>query len=231
MPDASDKRMVLYWGNGSMHSWQVMLLLHELGVDYEARRLKLMGIRETRSREFLAINPRGEVPALVDGSHVVCESWAMLFYLSERFREPDLLMRAHAPTHGRVLQSMFETNLLRKAYRPLEALFLGVDRISAYERQQARAAPDRVFTELETWEERLEQTDHIAHDTFTLADCVFYATLGYQLRRGLDLSDFPKLQAYVERVAARPSAVAAHPVGWKGVGKANLFRQATRIAE
>ena len=61
MPDATDSKLVLYWGNGSMHSWQVMMLLHELGVDYEARRLKLMGIREAIAdlKVRHIVSPRG----------------------------------------------------------------------------------------------------------------------------------------------------------------------------
>ena len=67
----------LYYVNGSIPSWRVMLLLRELGVDASLRRLRVMVTpKETQSPEFLAINPKGGTPTLVenDGT-VLTEHW------------------------------------------------------------------------------------------------------------------------------------------------------------
>ena len=57
----------LYRVNGSISSWRVELALHEKGLSFEARRLRVMSTpKETRSPAFLAINPRGKAPTLVE---------------------------------------------------------------------------------------------------------------------------------------------------------------------
>ena len=55
----------LYCVNGSIPNWRVMLALHEKGISFIPRRLRVMcEPRETRSPEFLALNPRGQTPVL-----------------------------------------------------------------------------------------------------------------------------------------------------------------------
>lgn len=68
---------MLYYVNGSIPSWRVMLLMRELGVDATLRRLRVMVTpKETQSPEFLAINPKGGTPTLVDiDGAVLTEHW------------------------------------------------------------------------------------------------------------------------------------------------------------
>ncbi|HEU4411061.1 MAG TPA: glutathione S-transferase N-terminal domain-containing protein [Polyangiaceae bacterium] len=73
--------------NGSNPNWRVWLALHEKGIAFEPRRLRLMrGPRETRSPKFLELNPRGKTPLLIepDGAQV-SESLAILTYLELRY--------------------------------------------------------------------------------------------------------------------------------------------------
>ena len=53
----SEQRRVLYWVNGSMWSWQAMLVLHEKQLPFESERLRVMGRRDTREPEFLGLKP------------------------------------------------------------------------------------------------------------------------------------------------------------------------------
>lgn len=219
----------LYWVNGSIPSWQVMLALHEKRLAFESQRLRVMGTRETQAPEFLAINPRGQAPALVeaDGT-VVVESMAILHYL-ERV-EPARPLLPQAPSDlALTLGRVYETERLRSAYRPLEKLFLGAQAMSEQAIEAARAAPERVARELELWEQRLGEGPFIAGATLSLADVVFYPALAYQLRRGLRLEGLPRLTDYVGRMGSRGAAKAARPVGWKGRGKRDLFSEASRI--
>ncbi|MFN3197984.1 MAG: glutathione S-transferase family protein [Bradymonadia bacterium] len=223
------ERPTLYWINGSIPSWQVMLACHLRGVEYESRRLKVMGsTRETRSPEFLAINPRGQAPVWVepDGT-TVCESMAILHWLEAS--RPETSLCPEGPAMALMLQRMYEVERLRMAYRPLEALFLQQSSLSSEQIEAARAAPARVAQELSIWSSHLEEHPWIAGPALTLADCVFYPALGYQIRRGLILGErWPRLQAYVDRIEARPAAREARPLGWHRVGK-SLFARAAAL--
>ena len=77
----------VYWVSGSPFSWRVMLALEFKGLPYQAHLLE-MSKRQHKTPEFLAINPRGEVPALRDGEVVVAESIAILAYLDRMYPEP-----------------------------------------------------------------------------------------------------------------------------------------------
>ena len=228
--EEEDARLpVLYWVNGSIPSWQVMCVLEERGIAYEPRRLRVMGDggRETRTPQFLALNPYGQAPVWVEhDGFVLRESLAIVHYLDRTrpwYRQ--LLYTGDLLQEGRILQVMYELDRLRQSYRPLERLFLGEDALSVEELERARLAPDRVHAELAYWEELLGDAPFVVGDTLTLADCMFWPVLGYQLRRGLDLSSWPALQAYAARCRERPSFVRAHPQGWETRvrGKKDLF--------
>ncbi len=222
----------LYWVSGSIPSWRVMLALEEKGLPYTAHRLRVMGKdRQTRSPEFLAINPRGQAPALVlPGGAVVVESLAILSFL-ERYAPRPALLPSDPAALSVVLSRMHAVEILRGIYRPLEQLFRPLKVLQPHEISAAREVLLRLPGELAIWEDYLTGQDFIASDAMSLADCSLYPALAYQVRRGLDLSDFPRLQGYLARIAARPSAKAALPVGWEGGKAKDLFARARRLPE
>ena len=147
-------------------------------------------VRQTRTPEFLALNPHGEAPVWVEpGGYVLRESLAILHYLERAYDAP-LLYRGDAREEGRILQAMYELERLRAAYRPLERLFLGVEALTEEELQRAAAAPERVYAELEHWAHLLKGGGpFVMGDALTLIDCMLWPVLGYQVRRGLEEAD------------------------------------------
>jgi glutathione S-transferase len=227
-------RRTLYWVNGSIPSWRVMIALHEKGLDYAGIRLKVMTTpKQTRTPEYLALNPRGVAPTLVEADGlVVVESLAILAYLERCYPEPALLPPpAERSACARALARVQASECLRAAYRPLEALFKPRADLSEREVAAAIAAPAAVDRELALWESAAAEADYIAGPTRTLADCAFYPALAYQRRRGLVLAGrFPALADYAARMAARPAAQRAHPEGWERPGGRDLFALAARYA-
>jgi len=225
----------LYWVNGSIPSWRVCLALHEKGLDFVGERLRVMTTpKETRTPEFLAINPRGAAPALVeaDGT-VVVESLAILLYLERCYPERPLLPDPNDHrANARVLSRVHASEELRAAYRPLELLFRPPAELSAEARTRAAAAPAAVDRELARWEADLAGDPFIAGATLSLADSAFYPALAYQLHRGLVLQDrFPGLAAYAARMAERPASLRARPQGWIRRGKRDLFAIAAELRD
>jgi glutathione S-transferase len=223
---------VLYLVNGSISSWRVMLALHEKSLPFTATRLRVMRTpRETRSAEFLALNPRGQAPVLVEPDGVVMnESLAILSYLELRYPQPALLPPGDPAGVARALAFAQESEAFACAYEPLEQLFLTrPDAAPDGLRRSLASALDAIGFELALWSERAARSTFLAGDAFSLADCAFYPVIAYLRRRGLSLADHPHLDSYERRVRGRPAA-ASFPEGWAHdrVGRPDLFDRARR---
>ncbi len=79
--------MIHLYGSRHNRAFRTYWMLEELGLAYEATPLDTQG-GETRTEEFLAVNPNGHVPTLVDGEHVVWESMAINLYLARKHGGP-----------------------------------------------------------------------------------------------------------------------------------------------
>lgn len=218
----------LYYANGSIPNWRVLLALRWKELEFVGERLRLMGaVRETRLPDFLMINPRGMTPVLIDEGCTITESFAILQYL-ERVYPQRPLLPADPAGAGRALARAYEAETFACAYDPLELLFDDSAELGGAERARIAGALAAVAFELELWEARAAEASFIAGEAFSLADVAFYPTLAYMLRRGLSLAEHPRLDAYRRRVEVLPAAVASHPVGWAvgEAGKADLFARA-----
>lgn len=76
--------VTFFHGHGSPYSWRVWLALEHLRVPYELKVLSFAE-KDTRKPEFLAVNPRGQVPTIQDGEVVLWESIPILEYLDEEY--------------------------------------------------------------------------------------------------------------------------------------------------
>ena len=91
--------ITLYHAHHSTCSQKVRIVLHEKGLEFEAIQLEL-GKKDQLKPEYLALNPNGVVPTLVDGDAVIIDSSVICEYLDERYPEPrlapvDVVERAH----------------------------------------------------------------------------------------------------------------------------------------
>lgn len=85
--------LTFYFGSGSPFAWKVWLALEHKGIPFEAKRLSFDN-DDTKSPAFLAVNPRGRVPAIVDDGFALWESSAIIEYLEERYPERPLLPKS-----------------------------------------------------------------------------------------------------------------------------------------
>jgi len=76
--------LVLYYGSGSPYAWRAQFALEHKALPYDLKVLSF-NAGDTRKPEFVALNPRHQVPVLVDGDFVLYESNAIVEYLDEAF--------------------------------------------------------------------------------------------------------------------------------------------------
>ncbi|KIJ51477.1 hypothetical protein M422DRAFT_244640 [Sphaerobolus stellatus SS14] len=193
---------------------KVAILLEELGVEYAVvqKEVNVGGPNWVKAPEFLAINPNGRVPALVDHTNndfIIWESAAILLYVSERFDPEQKFTGKTLEERAEVWQwlsfqisgmgPMQGQNNWFKLRHPVKDL----DK-SVYERYE-----NETYRVYNVFEKQLEKHEWIALDKFTVVDMAVYPWLRVAPRGGIELSKFPKLEAYAEKVKAIPSVVKA----------------------
>jgi glutathione S-transferase/nicotinamidase-related amidase len=220
-------KRTLYWVNGSIPSWRVMLCLAQKGIPYHRKRLRVMSTpKETRLPEFLAINPRGKTPTLIDeDGTVIMESMAILEYLETFYPDPKLVPdpRTEKAQWKLVMQRFHESENLHNVFEDIELLYE-----PGWKEDPQRSiilyTYQRTVKELKVWERYLIDAPFVAGSIFSLADCALYPILAYLIHRGFDLTKekLPRLLGYHQRVDAMPCAVDALPFGYEKVAKTNL---------
>lgn len=175
--------------------------LQELGVDFESVPVKLFA-GEGRSPQFLAINPAGKLPVLVDGDLVLTESAAIVLYLAEKygkFLPADAKGRAEVNKWLLFTVTELEQPLWRIAKNT--NLYPEAQRLAAdipLASQDFRAMADIA-------EKHMQGRTYVFGDGVTIADFVLAYTLDWANEVQL-LDRCPQLLAYMERMYARPKA-------------------------
>ncbi len=195
--------MLRLYGFPPTRSIRPLWVLRELGVDFEVVPVNLAK-GEHRRPEFLAINPAGKLPALVDGDFVLTESVAIVLYLAEKYPERGLLpvgLRERAEVNRWLLFTATE----------LEQPLWRISRHSSLYPKEKRVPADIPvarddFTEMAAVMERhMERRSFLVGEEATVADFVAAYTLDWAGELKL-LETAPNLRAYMERMYQRPTA-------------------------
>jgi glutathione S-transferase len=208
--------LVLYDNPSSSNALKARFLLAELGLEYERRHVPFS---EPRPADYLALNPFGRIPTLIDGDLVLPESNAILRYLADREGREDLYPRD--PAQRAPVEAALDawSTQVRPALFPLEmaAIFHG-DRESGggtwQEGDQAaiEAALPRASRGLDVFE-RFIADDGTVLGRPSIADFAAGPVVWRTKRLPLDLERWPKVLRFREATEANPAFQAAGPVG------------------
>jgi glutathione S-transferase len=186
-------------GNG----YKVRLLLAHLQLPYRHREFDIVR-GETRTAEFLAINPNGRIPVLrLDDGTYLSESDAILWYLAEGtpYLPAERLARA------RILQWMF---FEQYSHEPFVATPRFIVRHLPTADPRRAELPQRLARGREAlalMETHFRSHDYLVAERYTIADIALYAYTHVAEEGGHDLAPFPQLRAWLARVAAQPRHV------------------------
>jgi glutathione S-transferase len=190
--------MLLYDSGVSGNCYKVRLLLAHLGLDYERRELDVVD-RSNRAEVLGDLNPGLRVPTLVlDDGRALGESGAILNYLAEgtEYIPEGLYDRA------KMLQWMFFEQYSHEPYVAVPRFWLTkgieVDPETLAERQRVG------YLAFDAMESHLAGHDYLAAERYTLADIALYAYTHVAHEGGFDMSPYPAIAAWVDRVAAQP---------------------------
>ena len=178
-----------------------MWMLAELDVPCEEITVDIAA-GEQRSPEYLAINPMGKVPALVDGDVVVTEVAAICAYLADKFADKGLAPPPGSPERAAYYRYLFVPGTT------LEPLFSLASQGTTLPNAESIGWGD-MPRGMATVEAMTPETGWALGERFTTADVVFGGLVDFSIRFGW-LDPSPRVAAYAERIRARPAYQATH---------------------
>ncbi len=194
----------VYGMSSSGNCYKVRLLLTQLGSAFEWVEVSTLK-QETRTPEFLALNPNGKIPLLqlADG-RVLPESNAILCYLAEGTR----YLPADAWARAEVLQWLFWEQYSHEPY-------IATARFIRHFRKDPNDASlpqkmERGYQALDLMERHVSTHEFFVCETYTIADIALYAYTHVADQGGFDLARFPAIKAWCARVAAQPQYLPLH---------------------
>jgi glutathione S-transferase len=173
----------------------VVWMLEEVGVPYELRHVDIMKGAQ-KEKDFLALNPMGKLPTLVDGDVVVTESAAIGLYLADRYAYGKLSPKVDDPKRGTYLRwSLFAPSVIEPG---------AMAKMNAWAFKDGQAGWGSYEAMLTSMESALSKGDFILGDTFSMADIIFGGTVRFMTMFKM-IEARPAFTAYVERLSSRPA--------------------------
>jgi glutathione S-transferase len=185
----------------SPNPMKIRFAVNELGIDCESVPVDLLK-REQRAPEFLALNPCGRVPVLVDGDLKLWESHAIIAYLGEktgRLWPTTPAGRADALRWLFFLTSAISPPASEVAFNRIAVKLSGGTPDEAAIARGEKALPDP----LRIIDQHLAKNEWMLGDKFSLVDCDYGPTFNVLDKAGFSFGDFPRARAYLEAIRSR----------------------------
>ena len=205
----------------SPYAQKVRMVLFEKQIDFESREIW----SKSQRKELFSLNPRGEVPALIDGETVVTDSTVICEYLEERFPDPPLLPAdPGARADARIVERLADTSIdacvlpiaMFKMFRPK----LATERPDALELAESNLRGH--YAHLEG---RLAGKEYFAGE-FSRADLAMITLLNAATLLGCPFGDDQtQLASWLERMNARPSVLHSTADLMAGIEKAPAIEE------
>ncbi|WP_109126794.1 glutathione transferase GstA [Dyella sp. C11] len=194
--------MKLYYAAGAC-SLSPHIVALEAGIPIELEKVDTKAKRTAQGEDFWQINPKGYVPALaLDNGELLTEGPAIVQYLADLKPESGL-----APANGTVARYRLQEVLgyinseLHKTYSPL----FKPDTPDAV-REERKEYLHKRYALLE---QHLAKHEWLVGDRFSAADAYLFTVTNWAKHVSFDLTDFPAILAFQQRVAERPAVQAA----------------------
>jgi glutathione S-transferase len=213
--------LTFYYGSGSPYAWRVWLALEHKQIAYAQTTLSFSS-GDLRKPEYLAINPRHRVPAIIDDEFALYESVAIVEYLDEKYPDGPKLFPGDVFQRGKIRRMVQEADqyyALAMETLVEQILFTAQDKWDAEEIDAARKL---LVEEINRWEEGAGRTEYLAAPGPTAADFALYPLIALTLRMekkkpdlGIRSAIGPRLSAWMTRVESLPYFNKTWPPHWK----------------
>jgi glutathione S-transferase len=191
----------LYEYASSGNCYKIRLLLNQLGISYQRIPIDIL-TGESRTAEFLAMNPVGKTPVLeIQPGQYLTESNAILYYLADgtEFLPIDRWERA------RVMQWLFFEQYSHEPNIATVRFWISIAKIANRKREAIAKKQELGYTALQVMEQHLHQYKYFVGDRYSIADIALYAYTHVAAEGNFDLSQFPSILAWCDRINSQPN--------------------------
>ena len=194
--------MKLYYSPGAC-SLSPHIALHEAGLQHELVKVDLRAKKLENGDDFLKVNPKGQVPALMlDNGELVTEGPVIVQMIADKAAAKNLAPAATSAERYKLQEWLAYINgELHKNIGPLFNPALSDDAKGVFK--------DRALGKFRYVDGQLAGKDYLMGKQFTVADGYMFVMLAWADRNKFDLSGLSNLKAYQARIAARPAVQAA----------------------
>ncbi|HEU4405569.1 MAG TPA: glutathione S-transferase N-terminal domain-containing protein [Polyangiaceae bacterium] len=199
--------MYTLYAAGTPNGRKVPILLEELGVPYELRKVDI-GKGEQNDATFRALNPNGKIPVLVDDDGpegkplTVFESGAIMIYLAEKERS-ELLPAAGAERYAVLQWLMFQMAAVGPMFGQLGHFAVAAPERIAYATERFRNEVKRLYGVMDV---QLGGDEYLAGG-YSIADVATYPWALAHTFLKLDLEPYPNVKRWLDAVGARPAVL------------------------
>jgi glutathione S-transferase len=179
------------------------IALYEAGLPANFHQVTLMTKKLTDGRDYLAINPKGQVPALRVDGEILTEGPAVLQYIADRAPAGSL-----APASGTPARYKLQQWLNYISTEVHKAVFYAMFNPASPPEAKAFARDVLLPQRYALLSDHLKDREYLL-DSFTVADAYLVTTLNWARPAGVDIAKWPVLAAYHQRIAARPAVAKA----------------------
>ncbi len=184
---------------------KVSILLEELQMPYEAIAIDI-GAGDQFKPDFLEISPNNKIPAIVDDDGPnnapisLFESGAIMVYLAGKANQ--LLGRTERERYEVLQWLMFQMGGFGPMLGQAHHFRLYAPQPIEYAIERYSKEAQRLYGVLNS---QLKKTGYLAASQYTIADIACFAWAASHANQGVELSDFPAVKAWYDKIAARPA--------------------------
>ena len=184
----------------SGNAYKVRLLLTQLQIPFELIEVNLLK-GESRTDEFLKINPNGKIPVLeIAPDQFLPESNAILYYLSQgtEYFPQDKYQQAQ------VMQWLFFEQFSHEPNIATSRFWISVLKQADKYQEQLKQKQQLGYAALNVMEQHLQHHNFLVADQYTIADIGLYAYTHVADEGGFDLTKFPAILSWLKRIQDQP---------------------------
>lgn len=194
--------MKLFYSPGAC-SLSPHIILRETGQDFTLEKVDLVKKKTESGKVYRSINPKGQVPALLlDNGNLLTEGVAIVQYLADRSPDANLIAPiGNLSRYQTISWLTYISSELHKSFSPL----LHSDTPDEYK----KILRNKLETQFQYLDTTLKNDQFLQGKHFTLADAYLFTVLRWVFILKFDLTKYPHLLAYFERIGKRPAVEAA----------------------
>jgi glutathione S-transferase len=189
--------MKLYFSPGAC-SLSPHIVLREVGAKFDLEQVDLKEKKTKSGKNFLDVNPKGQVPTLVlDSGEVLTEGPVIVQYVADQNPSAGIAPKAGTMERYHLQEWLnFLTSEIHKSFSPLFR--------PTTPEEYKKIVKENLANRFKWLDSYFANKKFLMGDNFTIADAYAFTLLNWTKRTAIDLAQWPNLKAYHQRVGARP---------------------------